>query len=146
MAASAAGMAATKKLLTPGAFSLVRQCRGIRMPVGHPLYSSSSTSSSSAAPASSVSTVASTSPASEPSDPPPKHGYNPPDRKNPDAVTLQEQWRYATRMYSKWYASAWGTAIMAGLSFYALGWFIKGENPLRFGTSAKKEEQTQKAE
>ncbi|XP_009610400.1 uncharacterized protein [Nicotiana tomentosiformis] len=55
---------------------------------------------------------------------------NPPDRSNPDPATLREQWRFAIRQYSKWYSHAWGTAILAGLSFYALGWIIKGSNPL----------------
>ncbi|XP_055807210.1 uncharacterized protein LOC129875971 [Solanum dulcamara] len=58
------------------------------------------------------------------------HFPNPPDRTNPDAATLREQWRFAIKQYSKWYSHAWGTAILAGLSFYALGWIIKGSNPL----------------
>ncbi|XP_076888933.1 uncharacterized protein LOC143539526 [Bidens hawaiensis] len=55
---------------------------------------------------------------------------NPPDATNPDAATLREQWKYATRQYGKWYSHAWGTAILAGLSFFALGWVIKGGNPI----------------
>ncbi|GMN43644.1 hypothetical protein TIFTF001_012857 [Ficus carica] len=55
---------------------------------------------------------------------------NPPDPTNPDPATLREQWRFAIRQYSRWYSHAWGTAILAGLSFFALGWFIKGSNPL----------------
>ena len=55
---------------------------------------------------------------------------NPPDLTNPDPATLRDQWRYAIRQYSKWYAHAWGTAILAGVSFFALGWIIKGSNPL----------------
>ncbi|GJV04120.1 hypothetical protein Tco_1337689 [Tanacetum coccineum] len=55
---------------------------------------------------------------------------NPPDRTNPDASTIRDQWKYAMRQYSKWYSHAWGTAILAGLSFFALGWVIKGENPI----------------
>ncbi|KAK9267611.1 hypothetical protein L1049_010042 [Liquidambar formosana] len=55
---------------------------------------------------------------------------NPPDPSNPDAATLREQWRFAIRQYSKWYSHAWGTAILAGVSFFALGWIIKGSNPL----------------
>ncbi|CAI9263459.1 unnamed protein product [Lactuca saligna] len=55
---------------------------------------------------------------------------NPPDIKNPDAAALREQWKYAIRQYSKWYSHAWGTAILAGVSFFALGWVIKGGNPL----------------
>ncbi|KAM3343592.1 hypothetical protein P3S68_025681 [Capsicum galapagoense] len=58
------------------------------------------------------------------------HFPNPPDRTNPDVATLREQWRFAIKQYSKWYSHAWGTAILAGLSFYALGWIIKGGNPL----------------
>lgn len=58
------------------------------------------------------------------------HFPNPPDRTNPDAATLREQWRFAIKQYSKWYSHAWGTAILSGLSFYALGWIIKGSNPL----------------
>lgn len=55
---------------------------------------------------------------------------NPPDAANPDPVTLREQWRFAIRQYSRWYSHAWGTAILAGGAFFALGWFIKGGNPL----------------
>ncbi|KAL7129931.1 hypothetical protein ABFS83_13G101200 [Erythranthe nasuta] len=55
---------------------------------------------------------------------------NPPESMNPDAATLRDQWRFAIRQYSKWYSHAWGTAILAGLSFFALGWFVKGSNPL----------------
>lgn len=55
---------------------------------------------------------------------------NPPDPMNPDAATLREQWRFAIRQYSKWYSHAWGTAILAGGAFFALGWIIKGGNPL----------------
>uniref|UniRef100_A0A2P2PI47 Uncharacterized protein n=1 Tax=Rhizophora mucronata TaxID=61149 RepID=A0A2P2PI47_RHIMU len=58
------------------------------------------------------------------------HYPNPPDPTNPDPATLREQWRFAIRQYSKWYSHAWGTAIFAGLSFFALGWIIKGSNPL----------------
>ncbi|KAK2972893.1 hypothetical protein RJ640_030010 [Escallonia rubra] len=60
----------------------------------------------------------------------PPHFPNPPDSSNPDPATLREQWRFAIRQYSKWYSHAWGTAILAGASFFALGWFIKGGNPL----------------
>ncbi|KAI4296842.1 hypothetical protein L6164_036762 [Bauhinia variegata] len=60
-----------------------------------------------------------------------KFGYpNPPDAANPDAATLRDQWRYAIKQYSRWYSHAWGTAILAGVAFFALGWVIKGENPL----------------
>ncbi|KAG6621616.1 hypothetical protein I3842_Q017000 [Carya illinoinensis] len=55
---------------------------------------------------------------------------NPPDASNPDPATLREQWRFAIKQYSRWYSSAWGTAILAGISFFALGWIIKGSNPL----------------
>ena len=55
---------------------------------------------------------------------------NPPDKTNPDPSTIRDQWKYAMRQYSKWYSHAWGTAILAGLSFFALGWVIKGENPI----------------
>lgn len=61
---------------------------------------------------------------------PKPHFPNPPDPTNPDPAALREQWRYAIRQYSKWYSHAWGTAIVAGLSFFALGWIIKGSNPL----------------
>ncbi|KAG8385493.1 hypothetical protein BUALT_Bualt03G0051100 [Buddleja alternifolia] len=80
---------------------------------------------------------------SPPADPPKIHGGgggggfsqgrnfpNPPDSANPDAATLRDQWRFAIRQYSKWYSHAWGTAILAGLSFFALGWVIKGSNPI----------------
>ncbi|RAL49684.1 hypothetical protein DM860_001975 [Cuscuta australis] len=55
---------------------------------------------------------------------------NPPDHVNPDPATLREQWRFAIRQYSKWYSHAWGAAILAGASFFAIGWIIKGGNPL----------------
>ncbi|KAL1335858.1 uncharacterized protein [Arachis hypogaea] len=55
---------------------------------------------------------------------------NPPETVNPDPSTLKDQWKYATREYSKWYSHAWGTALLAGLAFFALGWVIKGQNPL----------------
>lgn len=55
---------------------------------------------------------------------------NPPESTNPDPVTLREQWRFATRQYARWYSHAWGTAILAGAAFFALGWIIKGGNPL----------------
>ncbi|XP_042485413.1 uncharacterized protein LOC122065653 [Macadamia integrifolia] len=58
------------------------------------------------------------------------HYRNPPDATNPDPATLRDQWRFAIRQYSKWYSHAWGTAILAGVSFFALGWIIKGSNPL----------------
>lgn len=58
------------------------------------------------------------------------HFSNPPETTNPDPATLREQWRFAIRQYSKWYSHAWGTAILAGVSFFALGWIIKGSNPL----------------
>ncbi|KAJ6396816.1 hypothetical protein OIU77_021779 [Salix suchowensis] len=58
------------------------------------------------------------------------HFRNPPETTNPDAATLREQWRFAIRQYSKWYSHAWGTAILAGVSFFALGWIIKGSNPI----------------
>ena len=48
----------------------------------------------------------------------------------PDAATLREQWRFAVRQYSRWYSHAWGTAILVGAAFFALGWLIKGSNPL----------------
>ncbi|PSR98611.1 PHD finger protein like [Actinidia chinensis var. chinensis] len=60
-----------------------------------------------------------------------KHRYpNPPDAAIPDAATLREQWNFAKRQYSRWYSQAWGSAILAGLAFFALGWVIKGGNPL----------------
>ncbi|XP_044495107.1 uncharacterized protein LOC123218019 [Mangifera indica] len=55
---------------------------------------------------------------------------NPAETSNPDPAILREQWRFAIKQYSRWYSHAWGTAIFAGLSFYALGWIIKGSNPL----------------
>lgn len=58
------------------------------------------------------------------------HYPNPPDPVNPDPATLREQWRFAVRQYSRWYSHAWGTAILAGGAFFALGWIIKGGNPL----------------
>ncbi|XP_057538776.1 uncharacterized protein LOC130816145 [Amaranthus tricolor] len=58
------------------------------------------------------------------------HYPNPPEKVNPDTTTLRDQWRFAIRQYSKWYSHAWGTAIFAGGAFFALGWIIKGGNPL----------------
>ncbi|KAL5989211.1 hypothetical protein ACLOJK_010101 [Asimina triloba] len=55
---------------------------------------------------------------------------NPPEATLPDAATLRDQWRFAIRQYSKWYSHAWGTAILAGAAFFALGWIVKGSNPL----------------
>ena len=55
---------------------------------------------------------------------------NPRETRIPDAATLKDQWRFAIRQYSRWYSQAWGTAILAGASFFALGWIIKGSNPL----------------
>ena len=60
----------------------------------------------------------------------PPSPQNPPDAENPDPATLREQWKYAIGLYSRWYSHAWGTTILAGLSFFAIGWFVKGENPL----------------
>lgn len=61
----------------------------------------------------------------------PKISYpNPPETSIPEPTTLREQWRFAIRQYSKWYSHAWGTAILAGGAFFALGWIIKGSNPL----------------
>lgn len=62
--------------------------------------------------------------------PSPSSYRNPRETVNPDAATLRDQWRYAIRQYSRWYSQAWGTAILAGVSFFALGWVIKGSNPL----------------
>ncbi|KAK4755593.1 hypothetical protein SAY87_009350 [Trapa incisa] len=55
---------------------------------------------------------------------------NPREVTNPDPVTLREQWRFVTRQYARWYSHAWGTAILAGAAFFALGWIVKGGNPL----------------
>lgn len=60
----------------------------------------------------------------------PSNYRNPRETVNPDAATLRDQWRFAIRQYSRWYSQAWGTAILAGVSFFALGWIIKGSNPL----------------
>eukprot|EP00268_Persea_americana_P026099 TRINITY_DN2548_c0_g1_i4.p2 TRINITY_DN2548_c0_g1~~TRINITY_DN2548_c0_g1_i4.p2 ORF type:complete len:130 (-),score=22.49 TRINITY_DN2548_c0_g1_i4:1318-1707(-) len=66
-----------------------------------------------------------------PETPTPKISYpNPPETSIPEPTTLREQWRFAIRQYSKWYSHAWGTAILAGGAFFALGWIIKGSNPL----------------
>ncbi|CAN1769561.1 hypothetical protein LINPERHAP1_LOCUS11315, partial [Linum perenne] len=34
------------------------------------------------------------------------------------------------KQYNRRYSQAWGTTILAGVSFFALGWIIKGGNPL----------------
>ena len=69
-------------------------------------------------------------PPPSPSPSPSPSPQNPPDAENPDPATLREQWKYAIGLYSRWYSHAWGTTILAGLSFFAIGWFVKGENPL----------------
>lgn len=73
------------------------------------------------------------------------HYPNPPDPINPDPATLRGQWKYATRQYSRWYSQAWGSAILAGLAFFALGWIVKGSNPLPSlgGETTKKQQQQQ---
>lgn len=60
--------------------------------------------------------------------PPP---VNPPDAENPDKATLRAQWDSAVKLYGRMYSHAWGTAILAGVSLFGLGWWIKGENPLK---------------
>lgn len=55
---------------------------------------------------------------------------NPRETKIPDPASLAEQWQYARRTYAKYYSYAWGSAILVGATFYALGWYIKGEDPL----------------
>ncbi|PNX79663.1 hypothetical protein L195_g035650 [Trifolium pratense] len=50
-----------------------------------------------------------------------KTHINPPETSIPDSATLRDQWKYAIRQYSKWYSHAWGTAILAGTAFFALG-------------------------
>ena len=52
------------------------------------------------------------------------------DATNPDLATLRDQWRFAIRQSNRWYSYAWSTAILPGVSFFALGWLIKGFNPL----------------
>lgn len=74
-----------------------------------------------------------------------KSHINPPEKEIPDAATLRDQWRYAIRQYSKWYSHAWGTAILAGTAFFALGWIIKGENPIpSFNTKTPSSSQNDK--
>ena len=53
-----------------------------------------------------------------------------PNPRETDPVSLAEQWKYARRTYAKYSSYAWGSAIMAGATFYALGWYIKGGDPL----------------
>ena len=78
---------------------------------------------------------------SQSGDPPsPPSPQNPPDAENPDPATLREQWKYAIGLYSRWYSHAWGTTILAGLSFFAIGWFVKGENPLNRESSPVQED------
>lgn len=75
----------------------------------------------------------------------PKSHFNPPEKEIPDAATLRDQWRFAIRQYSKWYSHAWGTAILAGTAFFALGWIIKGENPIpSFNSNDSSSSQTDK--
>ncbi|CAN1816517.1 hypothetical protein LINPERHAP1_LOCUS27796, partial [Linum perenne] len=54
----------------------------------------------------------------------------PPHPANPVPTPLWEQWRFAIKQYNRRYSQAWGTTILAGVSFFALGWIIKGGNPL----------------
>lgn len=56
---------------------------------------------------------------------------NPPDPDNPDRATLRAQWDHAVRLYGRTYSHAWGTAIMAGVALFGIGWWVKGENPLK---------------
>lgn len=73
------------------------------------------------------------------------HYPNPPEPINPDAATLREQWRYATKQYSRWYSQAWGSAILAGMAFFALGWIVKGSNPLpSFGNNNNNDDDGEK--
>eukprot|EP00243_Klebsormidium_subtile_P007173 TRINITY_DN3146_c0_g2_i1.p2 TRINITY_DN3146_c0_g2~~TRINITY_DN3146_c0_g2_i1.p2 ORF type:complete len:104 (-),score=14.99 TRINITY_DN3146_c0_g2_i1:489-800(-) len=69
---------------------------------------------------------------------PPKWA-NPPEAEIPDPTTLREQWRYAQRMYGRLYGQAWGTAIIAGVGLYAIGYWWKGSNPLLPSPSKKEE-------
>ena len=55
---------------------------------------------------------------------------NPRETTIPDPASLAEQWRYARTTYAKYSSYAWGSAILAGATFYALGWYIKGGDPL----------------
>lgn len=65
---------------------------------------------------------------------------NPPDPVNPDLATLREQWKVAIRQYSRWSSQAWSAAIFAGISFFALGWYMKGSNPLPSISTSKSNE------
>lgn len=56
---------------------------------------------------------------------------NPPDKENPDAPTLRAQWDNAVRLYGRTYSHAWGTAILAGVVLFGVGWWVKGESPLK---------------
>eukprot|EP00271_Cylindrocystis_brebissonii_P020205 TRINITY_DN6602_c0_g3_i1.p1 TRINITY_DN6602_c0_g3~~TRINITY_DN6602_c0_g3_i1.p1 ORF type:complete len:121 (+),score=25.53 TRINITY_DN6602_c0_g3_i1:481-843(+) len=73
---------------------------------------------------------------------------NPPESVIPDPVTLADQWRYAQRMYGRYYSYAWGTAILAGAGFYAMGYYIKGGDPLasRKSTAEKQGSEEDKTE
>ncbi|PKA63596.1 hypothetical protein AXF42_Ash005491 [Apostasia shenzhenica] len=71
---------------------------------------------------------------------------NPPEQFNPDPVTLRDQWRFAIRQYSRWYSHAWGTAILAGMAFFALGWVVKGSNPLPSSTHPSSDDSTSAAD
>jgi hypothetical protein len=70
---------------------------------------------------------------------PPEKGFkdyklppvNPPEKENPDAATLRAQWDNAVRLYGRMYSHAWGTAILAGVALFGIGWWIKGESPLK---------------
>jgi hypothetical protein len=70
---------------------------------------------------------------------PPKWA-NPPEKEIPDPTTLREQWRFAQRAYGRMYGQAWGTAIIAGLGCYAIGYWWKGGDPL-LPSGKKKEEE-----
>lgn len=54
---------------------------------------------------------------------------NPPDPHNPELASLRERWNVPIRQYIRWSSQAWSAAIFVGISFFAVGWFVRGSNP-----------------
>lgn len=58
-----------------------------------------------------------------------------------DVETLRAQWKYAVRTYAKAYSNAWGAALMVAAGAFALGWMIKGENPLQSTSTGQRKKE-----
>lgn len=60
-----------------------------------------------------------------------------PEVRPEDVETLRAQWKYAVRTYAKAYSNAWGAALMVAAGAFAVGWMIKGENPLKVSSAGQ---------